>query len=342
MFVSVIALQLKAHNCKHASAGRTTIYVSQLIVAGAGLLLTRVHKQAGHIKARSSLSQTQTFPYASTVVTTAHLVTLRQPSTGSRNRRNRLHSPSAMPRYHSLGIAATLTVSDLDQTLSNEIDFRMGALHQENAKRIQSQLSDGRALKERPIGPNNPEVGVLQFLGRDQDMVFMLVEASDKKPEDQGAVVDRDLASTNVEPTSLASQSDITPSRLVPPEYSTSRKKSKVSGSRRKKTKKGTTHDQTAATAAEPSTTRKQPNNPTDDLSNQLALCITVDLTKFYQKEKKDMPLLSGKDLKLEIFINGELVEVGYSSSRPYKRADVIQFSGTRFHRQVSSVAHCE
>lgn len=250
-----------------------------------------------------------------------------------------------MPRYHSLGIAATLTVSDLDQTLSNEIDLRMGALHQENAKRIQSQLSDGRALKERPIGPYSPKVGVSQFLGRDQDMVFMLVEASDKQPEDEGTVVDRDLASTNVEPTSPASQSDITPSRLMPPEDSTSREKSKVSGnsgSRRKKTKKGTTHDQTAATAAEPSKTRKQPNNPTDDLSNQLALCITVDLTKFYQKEKKDMPLLSGKDLKLEIFINGELVEVGYSSSRPYKRADVIHFSGTRFHRQVSPVAHCE
>ena len=65
-------------------------------------------------------------------------------------------------------------------------------------------------------------------------------------------------------------------------------------------------------------------------------MCLEVDFTKFYKKAKAEAPLLSGKDLKLEVFINGQLVEVACeSASRPWRRSGIIKYSGTRFHRQV-------
>lgn len=256
-----------------------------------------------------------------------------------------------MPTFHSLGISASLLVTDLQQTLSDEIALRMGAQHQAKAKRIQSLLSSGRVLLEQPIGSNSPKVGVVQFLGEDQDMVSLLVGASDRRYEDDGPVGDDDisedehLVKTNVEPTST---SDSTPSSLAPMQGSTSRRKSKSSAnsqgtgknsdSHRKQSTQITTPDHVALPGAKPSKAQTQSPSVANEATGQLALCLKVDFTNFYQKDKEDLGLLGGKDLKLEVFINGHLVEVCYGSSRPHKRVHVFRFSGTRFHRQVSSL----
>jgi hypothetical protein len=258
-----------------------------------------------------------------------------------------------MPTYNSLGISATLVVTDLEQTLSDEINMRMGANHQKDAKRIQSRLSNGRTLLEQPVGLRNSKVGVLQFVGEDEDMVLFLVKANDSQDNGESSVVDSDVgqgdrpASTNVEP---APTNDTTPSRWAHVQDATGRERTRnrtkspddgnCRSRRRKQSTEITTHDQVATPAAEAIPTQAQRRSLTND--GKLALCLKVDCTKFYQKEKNDVPLLNGKDLKLEVFINGELVEVSFESSRPYKRADVIQFSGTRFHRQVSSPIDCQ
>jgi hypothetical protein len=258
-----------------------------------------------------------------------------------------------MPTYNSLGISASLVVTNLEQTLSDEILMRMGADHQEHAKRIQSHLSNGRALLEQPLGLRNSKVGVLQFVGEEGDMALFVVEASDSQDTDGSAIMESDVsqgervAKTNVETTPT---DDTTPTRRASMKDAASRKSTRNStkslgdgnrrSHRRKQSTETTTHDQVAIPAAEANPIQDQLRSLVDD-TGKLALCLKVDCTKFYQKDKNDVPLLSGKDLKLEIFINGHLVEVSYESSRPYKRADVIHFSGTRFHRQVSSPINC-
>jgi hypothetical protein len=147
---------------------------------------------------------------------------------------------------------------------------------------------------------------------------------------------------------------DTTPPHSTPTKNTSGRKKNKrIANNRRassngsKRSEKLTESSTTpfdliaapAAPAAPSGNTRKRAKSLYSHPAEQLALCLKVDLARFYQKDKADAPLLCGKDLKLEVFINGHLVEVTYeTASRPYKRADVIQYSGTRFHRQVSPV----
>jgi hypothetical protein len=249
-----------------------------------------------------------------------------------------------MPTYNSLGITAALLVTDLDQTLSDEIDLRMGKGLQKNTKRIQDQLLNGRALQEQLTVPENSKVGIFQFLGEDEDMVLLVVAASDEQGDDDGIVRDSAMVegerpeNTNAV---LTLTTDTTPPHPTPAQDTSGRKKSKrIANNRRASSngsKRGEKLTEPAAPAASSSNTRKRSKSLHSHLAEQLALCLKVDLTKFYAKEKADAPLLSGKDLKLEVFINGHLVEVTYeTASRPYKRADIVQYSGTRFHRQVS------
>ncbi|KAM0720089.1 hypothetical protein Q7P37_004225 [Cladosporium fusiforme] len=91
----------------------------------------------------------------------------------------------------------------------------------------------------------------------------------------------------------------------------------------------------TTPTSAHPSSPEAQVPVATQSSANDaLALCLDVDCAKMIKR--KDLGTLKGKDLKLELFLNGELVEVTYESTRSYigKRNGLFRFSGTRFHRQ--------
>ena len=266
-----------------------------------------------------------------------------------------------MPTYNPLGFSAALLLANLDQTLSDEINLRMGKNLQEDTKRIQDLLSNGRALREQPTGPTNSEVGIIQLCGEDEDMVLLVVAASDWQSDDEEMVKDNDdvegerPVNTNAVPTSM---DDATPPDSTPSQTTSGRKRSKRIANNQRATKtqrtglnggkrgeqltesSTTPFDHIAAPAADSSNTRKsskgrlRPNPPAEEL----ALCLKVDFTKFYEKDKVDAPLLNGKDLKLEVFINGQLMEVTFENSRQYKHTGLILYSGTRFHRQVSLV----
>lgn len=260
-----------------------------------------------------------------------------------------------MPTYHSLGISASLLVTDLDQTLSDEIVLRMGKSLQQDTKRIQDRLSNGHALREQPPDSKLPKVGIFQFLGEDEDMVLLVVEASDGQqqrdeggPVEDGVDVQGELPeTTNAVPTSTNKTSLPLP---TPMQNIAGRKKSKrvvnsqrsdLDGSKRRKRSVDaptTPFDQIAASTVQPGKSEKRSRSYATHLPDQLALCLKLDFTKFYEKDKADVPLLSGKDLKVEVFINGQLADVTYESSRPYKRSDVVQYSGTRIHRQVCTL----
>lgn len=92
-----------------------------------------------------------------------------------------------MPTYKSLGISASLSVTELDTTLSDGIKLRMGSDHQDDADRIKLQLANGRTLRERPCGNADGKVStnVMQFVGDDKDMVLFVVVARDKEEAEQ-------------------------------------------------------------------------------------------------------------------------------------------------------------
>ena len=252
-----------------------------------------------------------------------------------------------MPAYKSLGISATLLVTDLDQTLSDEINLRMGKGLQQDTKRIQDQLNNGRALQEQPTGLENSKVGVFQFLGENEDMVLLMVAASDGQGGEEYIIVeDVDVVegerpeNTNAVPTST------TPPPTTPTQTASGRKSKRVANNQLKRSNGGkrreqltetpsTPFGQVVAPTAQSGKTQKRSKIHHNHLTEQLALCLNVDFTKFYEKEKTDAPLLHGKDLKLEVFINGQLVGVTFESSRK-RTTGLVQYSGTRFHRQVS------
>jgi hypothetical protein len=214
-----------------------------------------------------------------------------------------------MPTYHSLGISASLLVTDLDPTLSDEILLRMGKGLQQDTKRIQDLLSNGRALREQPTGSQTSKVGVFPFLGQHEDMVLLLVEASDRQGQhdeygtstDGTAVQGEHSVNANAVPTST---NDTTPPRLTPMQNTVGGRKSKrATNSRRSDSSTGRHRKQSTKALANPV---PQITAPTAQLSKNLkrsrsqvnhhvgplALSLNIDCTNFYEKYKADAPLL--------------------------------------------------
>lgn len=260
-----------------------------------------------------------------------------------------LPSFGIMPTYNALGISASLLVTDLDKTLSDEIVLRMGASQQKDAKRIESALSKGRALVEQPLASNDSKVGVLQLVGDYEDMALFAVEAGGAQNEHDGDVKHditeqgNPLKESDLE---LMSTNDATLSLFSPTQDAPMRKSSKSSFTSKNIINDGNSYPDALSTGANFKTSDKiacpkavlsgdqmRPGfsqNPT----KQLALCLKVDCAKFYEHDNKELRLLGGKDIKFEVFINGQLVDVAFESSRPGKRNGILQFHGTRIHRQ--------
>jgi hypothetical protein len=301
------------------------------------------HKQAGRNKPieTSLLSCTHTVSYP--VLLTKHILSIFSTSI----KPSRPYQ-SAMPTYNSLGISASLMVTDLDQTVSDKILLRMGAAQQRDTKRIQSQLYNGRALLEQHVSSQNCR-GVLQFVGEDEDMALFIVEASHKQDDIDNAVRDIGIgkgqcsAKTNTAPTPTK---ETTQSYLQGVQGVTSCENNKSaansqdigndSSGHHDRSKETKTIGQIAIPMEKSSNTQKQPKSLDSDTTDTLALCLKVDLTKYWQTVSKTSPLLHGADLKAEILINGHLVEAAYLNNRNNSRSELIHFTGTRFHRQVS------
>ena len=228
-----------------------------------------------------------------------------------------------MPTYNSTGIGASLIVAELDGTLSDEIQLRMGADQQEEAERIKHQLLNGRTLQERPFGQNRSMVGVLQFVGDERDMALFSVEAGEPGGGSLGSVP------TNVEHTPATastiishSLADSNPTSMVEPaQPGASRKKKK------RKTgndERSSNHDQIILLTTPP------PNAKHVTFDEPLALSLKVDCEDFIKSDD-----MQGKDLKIEVFLNGQLVDVTFENGRQPKSKGRYLYSGKRFHRQA-------
>ena len=232
-----------------------------------------------------------------------------------------------MPTYNSTGIGASLVVSELTGTLCDEIQFRMGSGQREDAERIRLQLLNGCKLQERPIGQHHSTVGVLRFVGDERDMALFVVEAGE--PEQvQNEPRDHSLANVetpSVTATTFTSQSstDVTTTpKHIAAQVASGRKKKSGNNKRSK------SHNQTAVNTTTPEQKQSQGHAITFD--KPLALSLKVECGDFIRSED-----LRGKDLKIEIFLNGQLVNVTFESLRHAKvRGDPL-YSGKRFHRQA-------
>lgn len=272
-----------------------------------------------------------------------------------------------MPTYNSIGVSASLLVTSLDGTLSDAIDLRMGTTHQVSANRINKRLDSGRALPETPIGSSDSKVGILQLVGEDQDMALFLVEAGDAvAPQTQqgyiaaaptaGVIEKKSFALTNIDPALMgATTLDPQPPTATEPTYAqlptallpdtqpytdesapSVDQPAQANPSHRKMSKsKVAKKTNLSRKKSEPATQKpKQPQSFADvaDSSGPLALTLKVDCTKFFTIGNKE--LLGGKDLKIEVYLNGQLVDVSYESQRSGKHGGLFLHSGLRVHRQ--------
>ena len=57
-----------------------------------------------------------------------------------------------MPTFNALGVRATLSVSSLQGTLTDEVILTMGPGVKKRTERIAEVIASGRNLLERPIG----------------------------------------------------------------------------------------------------------------------------------------------------------------------------------------------
>ena len=219
-----------------------------------------------------------------------------------------------MPTSNSTGITASLVVAELAGTLSDGIELRMGADQREDAERIKHQLLHGCTLEER-AGPNHSMVGVLQFVGDERDMALFVVEAGcltnlGSQPMIESTCITQSLDDTN--PTSKEE---------VAQEVFTRKKKTGNS-------KRSSHHNETALTTPTP----KQKQTPCHAITfdKPLALSLKVEYADFIRR--KDM---RGKDLKIEVFLNGQLMDVTFESLRHTKARGDPLYSGQRVHRQA-------
>ncbi|KAK3705082.1 hypothetical protein LTR37_013449 [Vermiconidia calcicola] len=239
-----------------------------------------------------------------------------------------------MPTYYANGITAKLRTCDLQSTLSDTIELRQGAAQREDAARVQNIFAQGRKLPERPIGPDGSDKGVLNFIGPNSDLPLYMVEAGQsvgEKNED---------AMEGIEQQRLPISSDDSPLTSLGATPTPTKTRSKKSSPLKP------TAPAVQPPACDPPPTEHSLSALLQDVNNYLttprkALVVEVNLSQksflATNVQKSSRKRSSAKDLKIEVFVNGELCDVEYVAARKAFEisAETMRYSGLRLHRQV-------
>lgn len=259
-----------------------------------------------------------------------------------------------MPTYAACGVTAHLTTCELKGTLSSYVDLRMGGEQRKDASRIQRALSRGEKLGERIIGSDGSETGVVQFIGAHQDIALVVVEAGEQLRGDnvtKKAAIRKPLQKRDRTSSGLQSSSDSpltslgetpTPTRDTLPNVamgSTAAKPQRKSKPTAKAAAAAKGKPQQPAASTEQHILEQALQNATPySLDGQQALVLDIEMDHGTFLPAKGSASL-GKDLKVEIFVNGELADISFINARRSAVqiiGDKLRFSGTRMHRQVS------
>lgn len=256
-----------------------------------------------------------------------------------------------MPTYHACGVTARLSTCDLKATLSGFVDLRMGGEQRKDAARIQKNLSGGEKLGERPIGPDGSERGVVQFIGVQEDLPLYMVEASAQLRKGRLGVTRGEsveecplsgVPSSSDSPlTSLVATPTPTHDVLLLDPQLRDQTASKPWTSHKPQRRSGP-QSSSQSTASTERHTFEQALQNAGILYTAKDQALVLDIQMEHESflPNRDGSGSLGKDLKIEIFINGELVEVSFINARRSAAqiiGDKIRFAGTRVHRQVSA-----
>ncbi|KAK6439894.1 hypothetical protein LTR95_003892 [Oleoguttula sp. CCFEE 5521] len=241
-----------------------------------------------------------------------------------------------MPTYDTHKVTASLTVSSLEATICDTIVMRMGKSWQTEADRINSELRHGRKLPEQAIAQADLGTSNVQYLGQDGDMPSLMVEAGGHVSVDpalreytesspflaheagsggDGSSSNGGDMNGNVEYDMYAASDTI---RVASLDDSTTER---VNGHQGTDGGLGRSQVGSGETKA-------------------LSLVVNYGGATYGREHRKTTTNNFTKDLKFEIYLNGDLVEVVYdnwrrASGAVAKRGGTKVFSGTRFHRQA-------
>lgn len=256
-----------------------------------------------------------------------------------------------MPTYYACGVTARLSTCDLQPTLSKFTDLRMGGEQRKDAARIQKILSSGEKLSERVIGADGSERGVVQFIGVYENMPLCMVEASEQLRKKHLAAQTQIPAEQTV--SSLTGSSSDSPLTLLGATPTLTHETFQYNihvapnnGAKPQGRSKPRAKSNSQATSQQPDAsaehhTLEQALQGVDSFyaggTQALVLDIQVESASFLPTPGGSASL--GKDLKIEVFVNGELADVCFINARRSAAqiiGDKIRFAGTRVHRQVS------
>lgn len=247
----------------------------------------------------------------------------------------------AMPTYKAVGVTASLSLANLQASLSTVVDLKQGKQQQLDAQRIQNVFAQSRKLGERPIGADGGDHGVMQFLGPQKDLPFFMAEAGESvtshDPLDS-ATFKEETESTRL-PSLIKTETDssltsleVTPSEGTPqPNAGGSAGHVFDVASLAVQTPQRASDDETFDTFTAARGFLDQPAIP-----EALRLSISIDHKTFLPKKGRGKA--TGSDLKIEVFLNGQLSGVKLLNRRGSAVELVdnkLQLFGTRIHRQM-------
>ncbi|KXT15203.1 hypothetical protein AC579_3945 [Pseudocercospora musae] len=215
-----------------------------------------------------------------------------------------------MPTFKAAGVTATLFSCDLSDSIADPFS----ASAKETA-RVAAALRGGRILDENPIGSDGSTRGVLRYIGEDEDMPFMMVEAGDKLKQDQHPSslpnLDSSLSSIDSPLTSLGTTPTASPANA--------------------QHFLGHSHAHPAPSIEPVSLSAVYRAFP----SKQALRLAVKTLPNAHMYVGKEKPKSVEIDLKIEIFFNGDLANAEFINTKRVSMSNERYFHGTRVGTQV-------
>jgi hypothetical protein len=234
-----------------------------------------------------------------------------------------------MPTYKAAGVTATLRTCDLVSSVQNELDLGMvKPNYHSNMEAIGNMFTNAPQLPERPVADDGGVKGVMQFIGENGDMPLYVAEAGDgvqRNTFDEAQDEMEGVQMTRTYSSNMLNMSDDSPlTSLTATPTSTGQMFAGTSPSNGAGTfaVQPLSANGGQALAARLASLRGGPEQ---------ALVLDIQLSR-----NAFLPDDDGcKDVKVEVFVNGDLADVVFIPRREPHLQKAIYLSGTRFHRQL-------
>lgn len=249
-----------------------------------------------------------------------------------------------MPKYYATDVTASLAVCDLQDTLSDDMSrfFTGGTRAQADAARVQRVFSFAEKLCEKPIGG----AGVMQFVGVHEDIPLYMVEAKTSTANESEQHANTDAQDTSQQPTGKASNrglfsSDDSPLTSLGATPTPTQQSFNESLIKLSPPAQPTMEAIASLTASHTPQGKVQAAREWLHTVTTKALVLDINLSdKSFLPTPRANKSLGWKDLKIEVFLNGQLVEVAMvhgdmRRTTQHAPKGTVRISGTRIHRQV-------